>query len=145
MASPPTDDEHEHMDPRSLAQWDLCAVRREFLWAPSSLRLQSRLVEALLNDPRDAPALFLVLNVVFMALPAAVMLHLLSTTPHWLGAAYLVANYMLFLQRFLLTLHYTQHRRLYKKGARSAGCRSAGVLYLAAGPALTHHIPTVCP
>lgn len=31
---------------------------------------------------------------------------------------------VLFLQRFMLTLHVTQHRRLFKKGARAVQCES---------------------
>uniref|UniRef100_A0A383V8J9 Fatty acid desaturase domain-containing protein n=2 Tax=Tetradesmus obliquus TaxID=3088 RepID=A0A383V8J9_TETOB len=33
---------------------------------------------------------------------------------HLLGLAYFLVNYVLFLQRFLLTLHYTEHRKLFK-------------------------------
>jgi hypothetical protein len=32
------------------------------------------------------------------------------------GFVYFLINYALFLQRFMLTLHVTEHRRLFKRG-----------------------------
>ncbi|KAG2450768.1 hypothetical protein HYH02_004605 [Chlamydomonas schloesseri] len=34
---------------------------------------------------------------------------------HWVGVAYLALNYALFLQRYMLTLHVTEHRSLFQK------------------------------
>lgn len=73
-----------------------------------------RLGLSLLLDERDEPALHLLCNVLFTTVPAAVLLHAFRVQSHWIGLAYFVVNYVLFLQRFLLTLHYTEHRKLFK-------------------------------
>lgn len=96
-----------------LANQDINAKRQEYLFAiPSILHHCTRL----LKDERDIPALYLVFNIVLIVVPAVVLLHSFHIS-HLLGAVYLLANYVLFLQRFLLTLHYTQHRRMFHKGA----------------------------
>ncbi|KAF8063047.1 REE1 [Scenedesmus sp. PABB004] len=107
-----------------LARHDLdLECRQEYLFElPACLW---RPLARTLEDDRDAPALLLLANVVATVVPAAVALHLLlpSLPPgaaHALGAAYLGTTYALFLQRFLLTLHFTQHRRLCKHGALNA-------------------------
>jgi hypothetical protein len=83
----------------ALAAADLKARRQEYLWAaPEWLGASSKMAGRLLEDARDAPAMWLVLNVACLALPAAVALHAHPAPPHWVGAAYLVLNYALFLQ-----------------------------------------------
>ena len=98
-----------------LPNLDLCAERHEALFAPPPF-VASRLT-ALLSDPRDAPLLFALLNVAALVPPAAAAL-LLAPPSHALGAAYFASVYALFAQRFLLALHFSQHRRLFKPGAR---------------------------
>jgi hypothetical protein len=102
----------------SLAVLDTKARRQEYIFGVPSLLNNS--LESTLNDPRDAPALFLLFNVCCLVLPGAVLLHLLPDAPHWLGAAYFFTTYGLFLQRFMLTLHFTQHRPLFKPGGPTA-------------------------
>jgi hypothetical protein len=98
---------------RAVAR-DQAAARREFLLAPPPW-LARRLLP-LLADPRDAPILFLFINVATMVLPAAAALFRWAPTSHAWGAAYLAATYALFLQRFMLALHYSEHRKLFRKG-----------------------------
>lgn len=103
----------------AAAQSDVDALRAEFLFAPP-VRLHKPLA-ALLEDSRDLPILFLYLNVLLTTVPAAVALFCFFPTatrplPHWLGAAYLVANCVAYLGRFMLSLHYSQHRRLFRRG-----------------------------
>jgi hypothetical protein len=98
---------------------DRAAPRAEFLFAPPA-PLHKPLA-ALLQDPRDLPILFLYLNVLLTTAPAAAALFLCFPAatrplPHWLGAAYLIANYAAYLARFMLSLHYSQHRRLFRRG-----------------------------
>ncbi len=82
-----------------LAAKDLAARRQEYLVAPPAwLGLSQVMCKRLLHDPRDGPAMWLVLNVICLVAPAAIYLHSLPETPHWLGVVYLVANYALFLQ-----------------------------------------------
>lgn len=79
------------MSALDLAALDRNAKRQEYLFTVP-------LAHKLLNDRRDAPALYLLLNVTLLVLPAAVSLHLTSPS-HWVGAAYFLINYVLFLQR----------------------------------------------
>ncbi len=66
-----------------------------------------------LQDARDEPALQLVLNVLCTTVPAAVVIAA-GCDSHAVGATYMLINYALYLQRFMLTLHVTQHRRLFR-------------------------------
>jgi len=95
----------------ALANADLSARRREALFSPPPF-VASRLT-ALLADPRDAELLFALLSVACVVPPAALAL-LLSPPSHALGALYFGCVYALFAQRFLLALHYSQHRRLFR-------------------------------
>ena len=111
-----------------LANADLGAERHEALFLPP--RALASFLTSLLADPRDAPLLFALLNVALLVPPAAAAL-LLAPPSHALGAAYFAAVYALFAQRFLLALHFSQHRRLFKPGA----CRVPAP-FLRAGRAL---------
>ncbi|KAL4446747.1 hypothetical protein ABPG77_007991 [Micractinium sp. CCAP 211/92] len=104
---------------RAAAAADAAAPRADFLWAPPSWL--HRPLASLLDDPRDLPILFLLLNVLLTTVPAAIALFALfppatRPLPHWLGAAYLLASFAAYLARFMLSLHYSQHRRLFRKG-----------------------------
>lgn len=81
----------------------------------------------MLADPRDEPLLYLLLNVLFTTVPAAAAVYRLTATaggpyPHLIGAAYLAVNYCTFLQRFLLGLHCSAHRPLFKPSWRALNC-----------------------
>lgn len=83
----------------ALAVADIKARRQEYLWAaPKWLGVSDAVVKSALEDPRDAPAMWLVVNVICLALPAALWLHAQPAPSHWLGVAYIVLNYALFLQ-----------------------------------------------
>lgn len=78
---------------------DLKARRQEYLWsAPNWLGVSDVISHSALEDPRDAPAMWLVLNVILLVLPAAAWLHVQQEPTHWMGAVYMVLNYALFLQ-----------------------------------------------
>lgn len=96
------------------AQTDLLAARNEFLFRPPScLQLQW---QSLLQDQRDLPIFYLLFNVTFTVLPAAIALCALPAWTPLLGPLYLAVAYVLFLERFLLALHYSQHRKLFNSG-----------------------------
>lgn len=108
----------------AAAAADAAAPRAEFLFAPPAALHKP--LAALLEDSRDLPILFLYLNVALTTAPAALALFCAfppatRPMPHWLGAAYLIVNYALYLARFMLSLHYSQHRRLFRKGELRAG------------------------
>jgi hypothetical protein len=68
-----------------------------------------------INDPRDVPFLRLSLMTTLVTIPFAIALFV----PHWfswpLAAAYTLTNGALFLDRFILMLHNTSHRPLYRR------------------------------
>lgn len=104
---------------RAAAAADADARRREPLFAPPALL--DKQLHQLLADARDAPILHLLLNILLITLPSAAVLFALRPASNLPGALYLAANYALFLQRFMLTLHFSQHRRLFRKGALVRG------------------------
>lgn len=96
------------------AQKDLEATRREYYFELPPL-LAARLQPGL-QDQRDAAILLLFWNVSVTALPASIAVFLLPAWSHLLGPAYLLCSYVLFLERYLLALHYSEHRKLFKTG-----------------------------
>jgi fatty acid desaturase len=59
-------------------------------------------------DERDLPLVYLLINVTATVVPLVIVL-ILSTPSHAYGIAYLATVYGLYLQRFMLALHYGTH------------------------------------
>ena len=98
----------------AAAYVDLSRQRNEFFFKmPKSLE---KMCLPLLLDERDLPILCLFFDVTVTVLPAALALYLLPAWSSILGPAYLAATDVLFLERFLLALHYSQHRQLFRTG-----------------------------
>ena len=101
----------------AAASKDAAAQRREFLFGPP---VNWRpFLRSVLCDPRDEPLLYLLLNVCCTTAPAAATLFWITPSlpaawGHLLCAAYLTASYAALLQRFLLGLHYSSHRPLFR-------------------------------
>ena len=101
---------------------DASARRREFAFCPPACLRPA--LRNMLADTRDEPLLYLLVNVLLTTVPAAVAVFWLCakvSTPwgHCLGAVYLAANYVTFLQRFLLGLHCSAHRPLFRSAYSS--------------------------
>ena len=97
------------------ANADLTAARNEFYFRlPGWLEARLR---PLLQDQRDLPILYLFFNVSVTVLPAGLSLFACPAWAKLLGPLYLACSYVLFLERYLLALHYSQHRRLFKRGS----------------------------
>jgi len=94
---------------KTLALKDATAGRREFFVTPPAALCGG--LRGLLVDDRDTPLLYLLMNVCVFVLPAAVALFCLPAS-HALGGVYLAATIALFFQRFILALHYSEHRGL---------------------------------
>ena len=95
-------------------QNDLVGARREFLFRPP--QWLQRLIIPAVADKRDVPVAFLLSNILLLTLPAAAAVFL-APESNLLGAAYIVANYVLLFPRFVVSLlHITEHRRLFKSG-----------------------------
>ena len=67
-----------------------------------------------LNDRRDKPFLVLMLCATFGVIPFAVALYVPGVFRWWLAAIYLLIVAFVFLDRFILMLHNTSHRPLFK-------------------------------
>lgn len=99
-----------------LAGEDIHGPRNEYIFDIADTSFDVVGVKGLLNDKRDVPAVNCLLNICCTTLPAAVLLHALHLDSHAVGLLYMVLNYAVFLQRFLLTLHITEHRKLFRPG-----------------------------
>jgi hypothetical protein len=101
----------------AAASQDAAAQRREFLFGPPAT--WRPVLRSILCDPRDEPLLYLLLNVCCTtAFGAATLFWITPSLPsawgHILCAAHVTASYAAFLQRFLLGLHYSAHRPLFR-------------------------------
>ena len=102
----------ETSDAVDFARKDLLAKRGEFLF-PLPSAIIDRIVP-LLEDSRDRPAVILIINVLLTSVPAVATLMATGCTSHGAWAALTIVNYLLFLQRMVLSLHVTEHRKLFK-------------------------------
>jgi hypothetical protein len=71
-----------------------------------------RWATGLIRDPRDLPFLSLMAQASLVLLPLAVLLFV--SFRWWAAAGYLAINFFVFLDRFILMLHNTSHRDLFK-------------------------------
>ena len=87
---------------------------------------------------------YLALNILLLVVPGALLVFL-APPSHALGAAYLAANYGLCITRFLVALlHVSEHRRLFRPGARFA-CTLALAPFLRSGfPGNTNGNKSAC-
>ena len=92
---------------------DLTAIRNEALFAPP--RFVSAWLERNLNDARDMEIAVLLFNIAVTMWPAAILLFVYPS--HILGGVYFALFNALYLQRFILAMHYSTHRRLFKPGS----------------------------
>lgn len=114
MIRPAGADRDEQNSVLAAANADLTAVRHEFYFQ-LPICLQARLLP-LLQDERDLPILYLFFNVSATVLPAALATFALPAWSKVFGPLYFAVTYTLYLERFLLALHYSQHRKLFKTG-----------------------------
>src|SRR5579863_780156 len=82
--------------------------------APSEARSLRNAVASLLSDPRDMPFLILSASATLVVIPFAIALFIPGVFHWWLAVAYLLVNGLGFLDRFILMLHNTSHRTLFK-------------------------------
>ena len=104
--------------PHFPANDDIGAARKEAL-----LRLPAWAEEwaaaTFLSDPRDAIMVSLIVNIVVICVPLSILLW--KYPSHWLGVATWVFKLIAFLQRFILMMHYSEHRRLFKAPYHAVG------------------------
>ncbi len=80
--------------------------------------LLDRFFLKLINDPRDLPFLHFVVQANLIVMPIAVYLFLPGRFSWWLAAVYLALVLLEFMGRFVLILHNTSHRTLFRRPYR---------------------------
>lgn len=68
-----------------------------------------------INDKRDLPFVHLSLKITLLVIPSACFLFLYKGLNIYLGLIYMALNFIFFLGPFVLMLHNTSHRKLFKK------------------------------
>mmetsp|Transcript_30447 Transcript_30447/g.57388 ORF Transcript_30447/g.57388 Transcript_30447/m.57388 type:complete len:344 (+) Transcript_30447:92-1123(+) len=97
-------------------QKDIDAVRNEYYFKPPAP--VDNFLQALITDKRDAPVMYMLFNACAIMMPSAALLYLRPS--HLWGLVYVITMYLLFLQRFILALHYSEHRGLFAKSKAGA-------------------------
>jgi fatty acid desaturase len=72
----------------------------------------------LINDERDLPFIHLSLGITFVLMPCAAALFVPGVFRWWMGPIYWAILFGLFFDRYILMLHNTSHRRLFKRKYR---------------------------
>lgn len=107
---------------RKEADADDRAARQEYLFTPPAPVIA--FLRRSLVDQRDLPLAYLLWDMCVTTVPAAAALWAWPCRSHLVGAVYLLATYAAYLQRFMLTLHFSEHRPLFKPGRE--GCSGVG-------------------
>jgi len=72
----------------------------------------------LINDERDLPFIWLSLQMTFVIIPAAALLYVPGVFRWWMAPLYWGLVFLVFVDRYMLMLHNTSHRRLFKRKYR---------------------------
>lgn len=91
---------------------DLHARRREYIVPPTGA-LVARL-RHVVRDDRDLPLVFALVNVL-STVPITALALVRAVPSHFLGACYLAATFGVYLQRFVLALHYSTHASAFRQ------------------------------
>merc|ERR1712216_872201 len=104
---------------KAKVSYDTTSTRREYLF-PMPAALHS-VLDPHLSDQRDAIMLDLLFNITCLVLPSAAWQFLrpasMAQYGIYFGLAHLFIVYFFFLQRFILMLHYSEHRHMFKTGS----------------------------
>ncbi len=91
------------------------AATDAFYTPPGQPGLLTRWAQKLINDPRDVPFVALIAQASLGIFPVAAYLFWLRTFPAWFALLYLPALFLIFVDRFILMLHNTSHRPLFRR------------------------------
>ncbi|HJL17540.1 MAG TPA: fatty acid desaturase [Sandaracinaceae bacterium LLY-WYZ-13_1] len=69
----------------------------------------------LISDERDLPFIWLSLQMTLFLIPAGVLLFVPGVFTWWLAPVYWALLFLVFMDRYMLMLHNTSHRRLFKR------------------------------
>src|SRR5687768_9841806 len=76
---------------------------------------------SLINDERDLPFVWLSLQMTVVLIPTTVALFWPGVFQWWMAPIYWAVLFLVFFDRFILMLHNTSHRRLYKRKYSALG------------------------
>jgi fatty acid desaturase len=101
-----------------LVRSDVTATRNEYIFSTPFL---SDALLPLLKDQRDVPMVHLLLNIAEVVVPGIIIVYgvnlwtpaLPALARHAVGITYMVILLVLFLERFLLMLHFSSHRAIF--------------------------------
>jgi hypothetical protein len=82
---------------------------------PTSYNALERAALALIRDPRDLPFVWLTLQMTFVLLPTAAFLFWPGNFRWWMAPLYWALLFGVFFDRYILMLHNTSHRPLFKR------------------------------
>jgi fatty acid desaturase len=82
---------------------------------PPKVKIGPAAIDALINDPRDRPFVILMAIIGAMVPPFGIALFVPSVFRWWLALIYLNMVAFVFLDRFILMMHNTSHRPLFKR------------------------------
>ena len=104
------------------AQRDLEGPRREYHFKFPEGSAPDAFVSRHLCDLEDKPLFYALFDMFVTSVPLAAAMFFfvppsLGWVGHLLGFVYFAAHFGLYLQPFILALHYSSHRRLFKKGS----------------------------
>ena len=77
--------------------------------------LLQRFLLQFIRDERDLPFIYLCLKITFFILPVAIYLYIPGLFSWWIAIPYLIINMLVMLGPFVLMLHNTSHRKLFKE------------------------------
>mmetsp|Transcript_15123 Transcript_15123/g.38457 ORF Transcript_15123/g.38457 Transcript_15123/m.38457 type:complete len:387 (+) Transcript_15123:53-1213(+) len=100
------------------AENDMHAERRESIFRFKKGSALDKFVSQCLCEENDKELFHMLMNTTVLSVPAAVLVFLLTPQNnvwgHLIGAIYFIVHYATFLQPFILALHYSSHRQLFK-------------------------------
>jgi len=101
----------ESQPSQAINYMDLTDVRKEYLFKLPNF-LEDAITPHLVN-PKDIIMIRLIFNITVTILPSAILLFYLRDPPFLLGIIHLAMILVVYLQRFVLTLHFASHKSLF--------------------------------
>jgi len=103
--------ESESCNAVAINQKDLNPIRNEFLFTPPKIFCDW--AKTRINVEADIIMVYLLFNITCTLFPAA--LYMYAYPSNWFGMCYLIFLYFTYIQRFALMLHFSEHKKLFKK------------------------------
>ena len=81
---------------------------------PERYNLFQKFLVRLINDERDLPFVYLCLKMTFVVIPFSILMFVPGVYRWWIALPFLVWNIVAWLGPFILMMHNTSHRPLFK-------------------------------